>query len=591
MRFTRSIVFRLLAAIALLLVALQVLQITLVTWDKRQAGRQAAVEDARHVLMMTEAVREDMERRWDSGTYSPEKLARLDWDDPAERERIKNTIPIIVSWRTAQTKAEEGGYRFRPVREGARNPEHEADAVEREALDFFRANPGAEEHHVVDREAERLRYFRPVRLSESCLVCHGDPARSQALWGNDDGLDITGNRMDGMESGDLIGTFEIIKDLGPVEQRLAAEATRDYALGLVGLLAVLGLAAWIMHRLLGRPLHRAVGQLSTAAESRDLTVRLSNGQDTEIGTLAHAFNHYAADVGDSLVQVNDRFGELPAIGSRLESATERVREGAERQYADVDSLTAAMEQMTTAVEEIARATAEASGAADGAERSVAHGETAVSENERAIRTTAEEIDHADRVIASLSASSVQIGEVLDLIESIAEQTNLLSLNAAIEAARAGDAGRGFSVVAEEVRTLANRTRQSTEDIRSRIDQLRGETDEAVTAMQRGRSATEESVARARGVTEALDDIRGAVDTIARMNTQVATAAEQQSASSAEIRRNVEGIRDVAGEATENAENTAGIGRELRRLTGDIQATLAVFRLPRDAARADDRDDD
>ena len=581
MNARHSINFRTGLGIAIIVILLQAMHMAVGTYDKVHSARDQSVDDARHILMLSEAVRDDTEEQWANGIYSVEYLRQFDWNDPQEQQRIKSAIPIIAAWETVQAKAEEGDYQFRPVRIGARNPAHEADPKEAEAIRHFQANPDAEEYHFFDEEKNAIRYFRPVRLEGVCLTCHGDPATAQALWGNDNGRDITGHKMENMEVGDLFGAFEVIKPMDKIDARFQGELTREILIAIIGLIIANVLIFFVIRRMVTLPVKDAMQKLKTAADEHDLTVRLSEKDRSEMGTLSTAFNRYASDIGSTLSRFHARFEQLPRILDRMNAASEEARAGVERQYQDTDSLATAMEQLSSTVNEIARSTTEAAMAAETAEQNVHAGEEAVGANNRAIHEVASQIERASEVITSLSRDSEHIGEILDLIEGIAEQTNLLSLNAAIEAARAGEQGRGFAVVADEVRTLATRTQESTGEIRQRIHQLQDRSREAVQAMDTGRHQTRDSVEKADRVTEALNTIRDSVAQITQMNTQIATAAEEQSATSNEVSRSVTGIRDVAEGAARNVDQSREVSHELETLAEEMDAELQLFKLPRD----------
>jgi len=196
----------------------------------------------------------------------------------------------------------------------------------------------------------------------------------------------------------------------------------------------------------------------------------------------------------------------------------------------------------------------------------------------AICDLTKEVDSAAEVIQRLESDSANIGTVVDVINGIAEQTNLLALNAAIEAARAGEQGRGFAVVADEVRTLASRTQQSTKEIRSMIQRLQSGTGETVAVMHRGREAAHTSVDLAKRAGASLEQIARAVHIINDMNTHIATATEEQSAVAAEVNNNVVNISRDSEQSTASSEQTATASHELARLAAEMQSLVEGFRL-------------
>ncbi|WP_424565406.1 methyl-accepting chemotaxis protein [Thiogranum longum] len=234
--------------------------------------------------------------------------------------------------------------------------------------------------------------------------------------------------------------------------------------------------------------------------------------------------------------------------------------------------------MTSTVQEVARSAAEASRAADNADHDAKSGALVATEAIGGIDVLLGEVDSAAQVIRNLEKESENIGSVLDVIRGIAEQTNLLALNAAIEAARAGEQGRGFAVVADEVRTLASRTQTSTQEIHDMIQRLQDGAVNAVKVMEGAQSKAQGSSDHVEKVAEALASIAGAVSNINDMNTMIASAAEEQSSVAAEMQSNMNNIRGVSDRSAEGAKQTAQASEELARLAAEQQELMAQFKL-------------
>ncbi len=326
---------------------------------------------------------------------------------------------------------------------------------------------------------------------------------------------------------------------------------------------------------------------------RPLSVVLKDlGQITQ-GDLTHppVLVHYRDEVGLIAVAVGDMKTGLRGIigkvshaarevvGSAVElaGATAQTRERMLTQHLEVDQVATAMEEMSATVQEVAQNAAAAAQSARQAREQAAEGSQVVDSTQTIIVNLAQEVERAGQTIAELGADSESIGTILDVIRGIAEQTNLLALNAAIEAARAGEQGRGFAVVADEVRTLASRTQQATREIQDKIARLQNGARNAVQAMGQGRLQAEQSVNQARAAGQRLAAISEAIATISDMNNQIATAAEEQSTVANEITSRVANISQISDQTTTVAEATAGAGAKLQSLAKELQTVVDRFR--------------
>ncbi|WP_442964958.1 methyl-accepting chemotaxis protein [Pseudomonas sp. JQ170C] len=276
-------------------------------------------------------------------------------------------------------------------------------------------------------------------------------------------------------------------------------------------------------------------------------------------------------IGDGVTQIASAAEELSAV-------TEQTSAGVNNQKVETDQVATAMNEMAATVHEVARNAEEASEAAVAADQQAREGDRVVGEAIAQIERLACEVNHSSEAMGQLKAESDKIGSVLDVIKSVAQQTNLLALNAAIEAARAGEAGRGFAVVADEVRSLAQRTQQSTEEIEQLIAGLQNGTQQVATVMDASRSLTDSSVELTRRAGTSLETITRTVSAIQAMNQQIAAAAEQQSAVAEEINRSVMNVRDVSDQTSAASEETAASSVELARLGNHLQMLVGRFQL-------------
>ncbi len=327
-------------------------------------------------------------------------------------------------------------------------------------------------------------------------------------------------------------------------------------------------------------IQRAVKLLREASEqmaSGDTTVRVRyQGQD-ELRDVAIAFNNMSERFQTALHDVDRSAEQLAAASEETSVITVNTSESMQKQQNEISQVATAMNEMHATANEVARSASQAADAARHADEEAALGRDVSLQTIDAIESLASGVESATAVIEALAKDSEDIGSVLDVIRSIADQTNLLALNAAIEAARAGEAGRGFAVVADEVRTLASRTQHSTQEINDMVARLQSGAAQAVAAMETGRVQARAGVEQTLKTTACLESIVSAIHTINDMNVQIASAAEEQSAVSEEITRSVVAINDLTTETTDGAMQTTQASHEVARLASALQDMLERFR--------------
>ncbi len=382
---------------------------------------------------------------------------------------------------------------------------------------------------------------------------------------------------------DLDGMVQAQQDITSqtgAELEALVSSTQGFVLilSVIGILAGI-LIAWLTTTMIICPLRTAVKAMSEISEGDgDLTRRLDvNGKD-EIGQLAVAFNTFASKIHTLVVEVSSSTTQLAAASEELSLITHDTTTGVVSQQNDIDQVATAINELSATVQEVNNNAQSAASAADQASVHTRDGSKVVKTSISGIGNLAQEIEQASQVIHKLEQDTDAIGEVLAVIRGIADQTNLLALNAAIEAARAGEQGRGFAVVADEVRTLASRTQESTQEIQTTIEQLQAGARNAVQAMNTSRDMAETSVDQASQTGKALDDITTAVSTINDMNTQIASASNEQSLVTEEINQNVVNITQVAEQTANSAEQIDTSSRELAHLSAQLQTLVGQFKV-------------
>ncbi|NCE83057.1 methyl-accepting chemotaxis protein [Pseudomonas sp. Q1] len=337
------------------------------------------------------------------------------------------------------------------------------------------------------------------------------------------------------------------------------------------------IAAMAITRQIVIPLNQTL-KVAERVASGDLSHNLDSMRQDELGQLQRAMQSMTVGLRELIGGISDGVTQIASAAEQLSAVTEQTSAGVNSQKVETDQVATAMNEMAATVQEVARNAEEASEAAVAADQQAREGDKVVSEAIDQIERLATEVGHSTTAMGDLKRESDKIGSVLDVIKSVAQQTNLLALNAAIEAARAGEAGRGFAVVADEVRSLAQRTQKSTEEIEELIVGLQSGTQQVATILDNSRGLTDSSVELTRRAGSALASITRTVSTIQAMNSQIATAAEQQSAVAEEINRSVLNVRDVSEQTSSASEETATSSAELARLGIYLQTLVGRFRV-------------
>ncbi|QGY39791.1 DUF3365 domain-containing protein [Pseudodesulfovibrio cashew] len=574
--------------VACVLAVQQVMQI-------REAGHEDILHQGRAVILMAEAAREEMSAKLAAGVMRP-------FDEIKSREQLLQAVPIITAINMAQRNAKALDYAFRVPKVSPRNPKNEPTELELSVLKRLKEEKLEE---LVVAEEDQIRYFRPIRLTKECLYCHGDPKG---------GKDPLGGIKEGWREGEIHGAFEIISSLETAKAKSLKSGIYT-AVETAVILLLVGIASWFMvKRVIVTPLFR-IRDFARDVASGDLDAHPGGAFGAELGVVRDAISTMVDNLkakmleasqkqeeaeaakGEAEVAMNEAkqqeartnellskmqriAGDASLIAEQVTSAADelsaqadQVSSGAEIQRERTAQTATAMEEMNATVLEVARNSANSADSAQNAKEQAQQGADVVKNAIFAIEEVHELTTTLKSSMASLGGQATDIGQIMNVIEDIADQTNLLALNAAIEAARAGEAGRGFAVVADEVRKLAEKTMDATKEVGNAIQSIQDGAEANIRSVDTAAEAVDRATEMANQSGESLGQIVHFADATSGQVQSIATAAEEQSAASEEINRAVEDINLIASETAEGMNQSAEAITELARLSNELRLLI------------------
>ncbi len=562
--------------------------------DIREGAEEAILQKSRAIVLMAEATRNEMARKLDSGIMKP--------FDQLPPDKILDAVPVVTAMRMAAQNSKEAGYELRVPKVQPRNPANTPTEFELKILKQLE-NSGLSE--VVVREPDKIRYFRPIRLTKECLYCHGNPAGEK---------DVVGGIKEGWKVGEVHGAFEVISSLEKANNATNM-AKISVAVWTAATLAVLGVIAWMLLRGgILRPLER-IRRFAAAVAGGDIAARPEGAFHAELSEVkdaietmvdnlkvkmdeADARGKEAADQAvraeNALVEAKQQEERVTSLVSQMQQVARQavsiaqqvshsaealatqvgqVTSGAMQQQTRASETATAMEEMNATVLEVARSSASSATSVDQARAKASEGEKIVIDAVDAIRAVHAQTQELQGSMSTLGSHAEGINRIMNVISDIADQTNLLALNAAIEAARAGEAGRGFAVVADEVRKLAEKTMSATNEVDSAIQSIQSGTQDSLKGVEKAAIAVEQATSLAHQSGEALKQIVTLTEDNSDQVRSIATAAEQQSATSEEINRAVEDVSRIASETVDGMTQASGAVARLAELARDLESLI------------------
>jgi methyl-accepting chemotaxis protein len=554
----------------------------------RNDAQSAMMERASAFTAVADEAKIDASEKFLNGEVNIDKLLddafkKIDDGGHYSDTRYYASIPVVVGWNTGLNAAAKEGMEFSIVSLEARNPDNGPksdfqDDMIRELTEQYKTTGGTTLGSI-NKETNTMHYMRAITLDESCMTCHGDPAKydERDKDGIYDGKDALGFRYENWPVGYMHGAYEVQMPLELVDAQVSGFFMKGMlftipfvVIGGVGLVLLL-------RKLLSKPLNATIDMLrDIATGDGDLTKRLDINRNDEIGKLGHWFDLFMGNLHSIISQLSNTSQAVASASTEIAASAEEMAVGLQTQEQQTQQVAAAVEELSQSVNEVAAKSSDATSASADSQHQAEEGGAIVSSTVEEMQGIAREVQGSAETINTLGKKSETIGEIIAVINDIADQTNLLALNAAIEAARAGEHGRGFAVVADEVRKLAERTTEATKEVSQSILGIQTETTSAVKLIEAGSERVGKGVELATQAGTALESIVGGSKSVQGMVQDIAAAANEQSSATGEIARAVEGINSVTRQSAEGASQASQAASDLAHQAEQLQDLVGRF---------------
>jgi methyl-accepting chemotaxis protein len=520
----------------------------------------------------------------DSEELLADALEQVDNGTHYSKTRFFKNIPVIVGWEAAANAAEKENVDFKIVSLEARNPDNApaSGGFRDEMIKDLTTQYKSSKETILSRvnpETNTLHYMRAITLDESCMMCHGDPAvyDERDENGNFDGKDALGFRYESWTPGYMHGAYEVQMPLGTLD----ASVTGFFAKGMTWTIPIVivtfGGFMVMMRRMVAKPMANVVEVLRVAGEG-DLTKRIESKSSDEMGILATGFNAFLENMVSMVTEIRGTSQAVASASTEIAASADEMASGLQEQETQTQQVAAAVEELSQSVTEVAAKSSDATQSSEESQHLAEEGGSVVRSTVEEMQGIATEVNASAQTINALGVQSEKIGEIIAVINDIADQTNLLALNAAIEAARAGEHGRGFAVVADEVRKLAERTTQATEEVSSSIRGIQGETISAVAQIEAGSERVGKGVDLANQAGSSLETIVTGCQSVQGMVQDIAAAANQQASASDEIARAIENISSVTRQSSEGAGQASQAAGDLAHQAEQLMDLVGKFKV-------------
>ncbi len=565
----------------------------------RAVGKEGIIQKSRAITIMGEAFREYTAENWNRKIYQKDYLMK-DIDG-----KFIYTVPVFSAITAMQKKSKELDYEFRVPKFQPRNPNNNPTELEAKILKDMTDKNLIEFYHL-DNDGEHIRYFKAIKLTKDCLICHGDPETSKELWGNKEGKDPTGGPMEGWKEGEIHGAFEIIYSMREFLSLIYKLIIQNIIINILLITGAIILIRLLVKRALG-PLDNIVISLEEINQGEgDLTKKINVHSDDEVGRVASEFNRFLDQLKKMILSVRESSDHIAASSEEMTGSSENLAHVAQDQAASIEETSSAMEEIKATIDSVSHNAKEQAQKSDSTRSSMEYlakaiidiNSNAQNANHMADETHKYAIDGESILVQTvdsmkeISISSNKITEIVTIITDISDQINLLSLNASIEAARAGDHGKGFAVVADEIGKLADQTAQSSKEINKLILETNNKVNSGSQLVERTALALKQIINNVKNTAKLMENIAGSsvelnkmsetvtgdIHKVNQMSEEISIMMEEQSISSNEIIKAINQINDITQSVASGSEELAGASEELSSQAEVLKEIVRKFKI-------------